>query len=824
MKNILIQKFLLVVLLFHPLFVISQNECSIDGFKVDSKKTPTSTYSSFETRTICQLPQFYETDSLVVTNIYGSRTDKQTNATGFFYVKMIDGRWWVVDPDGFLNICRAVNAISTGKGTTSLNAMRTKFGNRTSTWMTKTMEYLNEIGFNGAGCWSTTSTLLTNPRQLTNPLAYTIILNWMSGYGSDRTYQQSGHMGYPNDAIFVFEQGFVDYCEDKAKALVSNKNDKNLFGYFTDNELPFYNNSLNKFLRLGLTNPADVNYLATKKWLADRNCTEADTTNADIQAQFLGFVGQTYTSIVYNAIKKYDPNHMVLGPRVNVAEARNNKYFMQAVGNYVDILAVNYYGVWTPSSRSMDSWGTNLGKPFMVTEFYTKGEDSGMGNTTGAGWIVPTQLDRGYEYQNYTLALLENKYCVGWHWFKYMDNDPTTPGDPSNIDGNKGLVKIDYEPYLPLTEKMKELNLRAYNLIDYFDSRIINTVDIFPEADAYYKDAENHGVDDRLGIKNNSSGNMREAFLRFDLTGQNKDAQEVNLKLSVLRSGDAGMTYKAEFVADDTWTESSITLANHPNGVYEIGNWTHGNDVSLNVKKPFDETIDSDQKLSIKLSATKTVISQLEYASRENPSVELRPRIEILEKAPDGPVDVSHFAELIIQNNRVASFQPTVFNYIIALPENTTANPSIAFDLPNSAMEAEISGPIDILSNEEADRTATIATTSANGLNHSLYTLVFEVENSDTTTVGARHNLNKPEFSVYPNPARSSDCLVIELNSRAGENSLITLFNMYGKSIFHRRIEGTKCVIETDNSLVKGVYFISVCNIYGVSTLKMVIK
>lgn len=160
---------------------------------------------------------------------------------------------------------------------------------------------------------------------------------------------------------------------------------------------------------------------------------------------------------------------MSLGPRVDKEDARANEYFMKAIGPFVDILAINYYREWTPKSDFMTTWGANLNKPFMVTEFYTKGEDSGLANTSGGGWIVRTQLERGYEYQNYTLALLESKYCVGWHWFKYMDNDPSIPGEPSNIDGNKGLVKIDYEPYTPMTEKMKELNLKVYNLVDYFD-------------------------------------------------------------------------------------------------------------------------------------------------------------------------------------------------------------------------------------------------------------------------------------------------------------------------------------------------------------------
>jgi len=106
----------------------------------------------------------------------------------------------------------------------------------------------------------------------------------------------------------------------------------------------------------------------------------------------------------------------------------------------------------------------------MVTEFYAKGEDSGYKNTTGAGWLVPTQKDRALFYQNFLLGMLESKLCVGWDWFKYMDNDPedlTT--DPSNRDSNKGMVTIRYQPYVALLEGMREFNREIYPLADHFD-------------------------------------------------------------------------------------------------------------------------------------------------------------------------------------------------------------------------------------------------------------------------------------------------------------------------------------------------------------------
>jgi hypothetical protein len=799
------------------LIVNAQDDCSVNGLLVDVKTSSTATYKTYSTRTICQLPEFYENAPTIATNIYGSRTDKQTTATGFYYSKFIDGRWWVVDPLGYLSICRAVNAVSQGTGATSKSTYNTKFGNSATTWMNSTKQLLTDNGFYCAGAWSSTTDIKNNPNQTSKPLAYTIILNWMSGFGSTRTYQQSGHMGYPNDAIFVFETGFAAYCETKAQALVSNKTDKNIFGYFTDNELPFYNKSLNNFLRLGKTSLTDENYLATKKWLTDNGYTEADTTNSDIQKRFLGFVAQTYFSTVYNAIKKYDPNHMVLGPRVNVAEARENPYFMQAAGPYVDILAVNYYGVWTPNIDGNIAWGKNLGKPFMVTEFYTKGADVGLANTSGAGWIVKTQLDRGYAYQNYTLGLLESKYCVGWHWFKYMDNDPTIlNAEPSNIDANKGIVSIAYVPYTAMMDKMKEINLKVYNLIDYFDKPKTATT-LYPEADAYYKGVENHGVDDRLGIKNSTDGNARESFLRFDLTSLNKNVNDVNLHLSVLRAGDAGITYKADFVDDDSWTESSITQALHPAGTSEIGRWSNSSDVNLDVKNSFLATIDSDKKLSIKLSAVNTVVSQLEYASRENSDISLRPRLEI---SIGGLINIAGLSDLIIQDKRVASFNPDTLLYNITLPEGTTTNPKILYDVPNAGMTVEVTQPINILSANATDRTAIIYTTSADGLKHKNYTLIFKTSANVLTTNETKYNSN---FSFHPNPVNANNNISIEITNADDDNNLIKITDLSAKTIFSKMLSTRNSDINIDG-LLKGMYLISLQNANGINTKKLIIN
>ena len=143
---------------------------------------------------------------------------------------------------------------------------------------------------------------------------------------------------------------------------------------------------------------------------------------------------------------------------------------VRAAGKYLDVVAFNYYGAWTPDEKLMTLWARESGRPFIITEWYAKGMDSQLGNNSGAGWTVKTQQERGYFYHNFTLGLLESKNCVGWHWFKYRDNNPLDLStDPSNRDSNKGIMNWQFEAYLPLLKAMRQINVNVYRLIEYFD-------------------------------------------------------------------------------------------------------------------------------------------------------------------------------------------------------------------------------------------------------------------------------------------------------------------------------------------------------------------
>ncbi len=431
---------------------------------VRAQSGPDKPWKEYATRTLAHLPGFTP-GQVVRLSRYGGWMDKQNKATGFFYAQKQEDRWWLFDPEGYAFLHVALVNLSPGGTKTNKAALQEKFGTREQ-WAAQTVAMVREHGFNGAGAWSDTPLL----RQTPAPPVYTLIWNFMSAYGKKRggTFQQPGHTGYPNDCIFVFDPAFESFCDELASQLDATKDDPYLLGHFSDNELPFPKDALDRYLALKEDDPG---HQAAQAWLKERQVADkAAITDAD-RAAFLEFVADRYFRITTTAIRKHDPHHLCLGSRLHGA-ALGREEVWRAAGKYLDVVAVNYYGAWTPDATRMAKWEKWAGKPFLVTEWYAKGADAGLKNTGGAGWIVATQPERGLFYQNFALGLLQAKSCVGWHWFKYMDNDPSNLNtDPSNRDSNKGVVTIRYEPYTPLLDRMKELNREVYPLTAYFDKK-----------------------------------------------------------------------------------------------------------------------------------------------------------------------------------------------------------------------------------------------------------------------------------------------------------------------------------------------------------------
>jgi beta-glucanase (GH16 family) len=461
------QKIIILLLFVIQLSLYGQQYKPI---KIEAKpwvhNNPNTAWRTFDTRIIENITGFKPIRENTI-NRYGSTLEKPSKATGFFRTEYIEGRWWVIDPEGYKNIQTVINSLVPGTSDRNREQLMKKYGTKEK-WSNATADSLHYYGFTGVGSWSANDLVIKTNQEKEFQLTYTPNLNFMSAYGRKRggTYQLPGNTGYPNQTIFVFDPEFEEFCNEHAKQLEKYASDKNLFGIFSDNELPIGLKNLEGYL--SLKNPEDPGLLAAQAWLVSRRKDASEITDVD-RADFAGYVAEKYYSIVSAAIKKYAPNHMYLGSRLH-GGAKDLIPVMKAAGKYCDILSFNYYGVWTPQQDLMKRWAQYTDKPFMITEFYTKAMDAGLANTTGAGYTVRNQTDKGYAYQDFCLALLESKSCVGWHYFKYQDNDPTAKNvDPSNIDSNKGIVNNDYTYYPALMKSMKELHTNRYEIIDFFD-------------------------------------------------------------------------------------------------------------------------------------------------------------------------------------------------------------------------------------------------------------------------------------------------------------------------------------------------------------------
>ncbi len=390
--------------------------------------------------------------------------------TGYFRTERHEGRWVLVNPDGHLQLDASVVHLRPGKGDVQKAAFAAKFRDLKD-WYGKTADQILSFGFNGSAAVSdNTYNPWYNRRHKKRKFCYHVSLSLMSRFAWSKNVAsvQPGHTGYPAGCILVFDPGFEPYCDSVLSVECAKyRKDKNLIGYFSDNELPFARGNLEGYLSLP---ESDYGHQAAVQWLKEKGITPDRISDRE-RSEFCGWVAERYFEIVSRLLRKYDPNHLYLGSRLHDYTMFRQEV-VEAAGKYCDVVCYNYYDDWAVRDEDIRRWDAWSGKPFMITEFYTKGEDSGLPNTTGAGWLVPSQKDRAVHYQNFVLTLLRSNSCVGWHWFKYQDNDPTsTMADPADLDSNKGMLDNRYEVYPDLVEAMKAVNERRYGLMEYFLSR-----------------------------------------------------------------------------------------------------------------------------------------------------------------------------------------------------------------------------------------------------------------------------------------------------------------------------------------------------------------
>lgn len=279
---------------------------------------------------------------------------------------------------------------------------------------------------------------------------------------------------FPN----VFSPKWAEFCRrEAARCAAKHREDRNLVGYFTDNELRWFGDAVTN----GVSGIFDACIAkkdghsaktAATGFLAEMGLSQAGGVPVAAKREFLRRVAETYYSTVASAIRAADPNHLVLGSRLHAIVADGigtDLLVVEACGRHCDIVSVNCYPwidmadgeVWSrdpakgPAWRMKDLWRqvcARAGKPVFVSEWSFAATDSGLPCTKGAGQVFATQAERAKAAEANARLMLSEPGLIGYNFFKWCDDPPPAKNAKRRAeDKNYGLVSIGDEPYAGLT-------------------------------------------------------------------------------------------------------------------------------------------------------------------------------------------------------------------------------------------------------------------------------------------------------------------------------------------------------------------------------------
>ena len=259
---------------------------------VDAKRwSTTEGYTPYETFTYEDIVSSINPSINISLSKYGGRTDRQYEASGFFRLEKLADRWIMVDPDGYEYIQVGCNAVVPDEN------YKAKY-NSTSEWAAATTAFFKENGFNAYGLWS------KEDEFTQHPMPYARWGFFMGGYLSSKGIKMHT---IPHDerdlmTLPIFDPEFETFCNEQARRyLLEAANDPYLIGIFSDNELPFNENSLDLYLALPETDP---NYIATRDWLEEQGISPTASDYSDkLQEEFFIYLLSTYYRITKAAVK-----------------------------------------------------------------------------------------------------------------------------------------------------------------------------------------------------------------------------------------------------------------------------------------------------------------------------------------------------------------------------------------------------------------------------------------------------------------------------------------------------------------------------------------
>lgn len=379
---------------------------------------------------------------------YGGFLDKNVGGTGFFRVQKIDGRWWFVDPDGYLFLSVSGGGPMPGGGgeaskAKGLEKMFAQYPPETEEPLFAGFGDKQQKRMMSFGEWNLHRRygFGDNWRDLWADMAVKRMQAWGLNTGSPRpsSFPYLGHLRSRVETIYgiqdVYAEGYADSVDADVKGQVEkSKDDPFLLGYFLQNE-PSWLEIEPRVCQLLLDDTADRPIKVALTEYLKRN---GDTPES--RTKFIHETFRKHIATLSGAIRKYDPNHLILGIRFGHS-AVPAMDILQTVKDYSDVYAFNTYRI-APNKEYLDAVFKAVDMPMINGEFHFGTIDRGM----APGLVqVANQEERATAFRYFAENAFSHPALVGIAWFQYTDQGLMGRRDGERY--NIGFVDVTDQPY-----------------------------------------------------------------------------------------------------------------------------------------------------------------------------------------------------------------------------------------------------------------------------------------------------------------------------------------------------------------------------------------
>lgn len=446
-------------------------------------------------------------------NVFGGwASGPRRGSTGFFRVEKIDGRWWLIDPEGALFFSAGLDSMRP-VSPTFVQGREQMF-----TWLPENGDPLQRHFSYATGATQgpiregrAYDFLAANLERKYGPdypnawaevterrmrsWGFNTIANWSDNrlWGRDVPYVATVTVGGTVNRVPVasgpgtslpdpFDPRFAVNVANAIRPVAARAaGDRWCIGYFVDNELNWSSRTAPGLGALGQNaagSPAKRALIAqlrekytdiarlNEAWrtsYADWDSMTApappnSTANEDLAA-FTRLLAATYFRTVREELRKLDPDHLYLGSRF----AGYTTEAVDACAEHCDVMSFNIYQNRINAPRW--TFLNNYSKPAIIGEFHFGALDRGMFHP---GLVAAaSQADRAAMFVDYMRTVLDHPAFVGAHWFQYADQATTG----RTLDGenyNIGFVMHQDTPYPEMVEAARtvlgEMYLRRYGI------------------------------------------------------------------------------------------------------------------------------------------------------------------------------------------------------------------------------------------------------------------------------------------------------------------------------------------------------------------------